>query len=168
MIVRGANATDAQKIAQIHVETWRAAYCGQISGAVLAAQSVERRAAFWRERLTQSNGSVFVAESDSVIGFCDLIPSRDKDANQAVGEIAAIYVLCQHWRQGAGRALCDWALAEALRRGFEVVTLWVLASNGGARRFYEAMGFSRDGATKTKKASDGSELHEVRFRRRVA
>ena len=111
---------------------------------------------------------VFVAEDDSIIGFCDLIPSRDKDAGQAVGEIAAIYVLCEHWRKGAGRALCDCALSEARQRGYGVVTLWVLASNSGARRFYETMGFSLDGVTKTEKASDGSELHEIRFHRRVA
>src|SRR5665213_477873 len=168
MLVRTANATDAQRIAQIHVETWRTAYRGQISDAVLEAQSVERRARFWRERLTQARGSVIVAEDDSVIGFCDLIPSRDKDASQVVGEIAAIYVLCEHWRKGAGRALCDCALSEARRRGYELVTLWVLASNSGARRFYEAMGFSIDGVTKTEKASDESELHEIRFHRRVA
>ena len=167
MLVRIANAADAQEIAKIHVETWRTAYRGQISDAVLDAQSVERRAAFWRERLTQDRGSVLVAEDGSIIGFCDLIPSRDKDSSQEVGEIAAIYVLCQYWRRGAGRALWDCALTEAQRRGFEVITLWALASNAGARRFYEAMGFSVDGATKTEKVSDGSEIHEIRFRRQV-
>ena len=168
MLVRTANAADAQKIAQIHVETWRAAYRGQISDAVLNAQSIERRAAFWCERLSQARGLVFVAEDADDIGFCDLIPSRDKDANGAVGEIAAIYVLPGRWRQGAGRALCDCVLADARQRGYEVVTLWNLASNRNARRFYEAMGFSLDGASKTEKASDGSELYEVRFRKRVA
>lgn len=168
MLVRTANTADAQRIAQIHVETWRTAYRGQISDAVLDALSVEDRAAFWRERLTQAKDSVFVAEDSGVIGFCDLVPSRDKDGRQAVGEIVAIYVLSQHWRQGAGQALCDHALAEARRRGYEAVTLWSLASNSSARRFYEVMGFSLDGATKTEKASDGSDLHEVRYRRRVA
>jgi GNAT superfamily N-acetyltransferase len=168
MLVRIANTTDVQRIAQIHVETWRTAYRGQISDAVLDALSIERRAAFWNERLTQARGSVFVAENSCVIGFCDLFPSRDKDANQSVGEIVAIYVLSQHWRQGAGRALGDCALGEARRRGYEIVTLWSLASNDRARRFYEAMGFSPDGATKTENASDGSELHEVRFSKRVA
>ena len=168
MLVRTANTADAQRIAQIQVETWRTAYRGQISDAVLDALSVERRAAFWHKRVTQEGSPVFVAESSGVIGFCDFGPSRDKDAGKAVGEIMAIYVFSQHWRQGAGRALCDCALDEARGRGYEEVTLWSLASNGSARHFYEAMGFSLDGATKTEKASDGSERHEVRFRRRVA
>jgi len=167
MLVRNANPADVQRIAGIHVETWRAAYRGQISDAVLDALSIEHRATFWRERLVQARGSVFVAENADVIGFCDLFPSRDKDAGQAVGEIVAIYVLSQHWRQGVGRALCDCAVAEARRRGYEVVTLWSLASNSSAKGFYEAMGFSLDGVTKTEKVSDGSEMHEVRFRKRV-
>ena len=83
---------------------------------------------------------------------------------EAVAEIAAIYILPQHWRKGAGRALCDRALAEARGRDYKAVTLWVLASNDDARRFYETMGFSLDGAAKADRATDGNELHEIRFR----
>lgn len=166
MLVRTATAADAPSIAHIHVETWRVAYRGQMPDAVLDALDVGRRTAFWEERFTQTRGVVFVAKDGGrIMGFCDLIPSRDKDADaQAVAEIAAIYILPQHWRKGAGRALCDRALAEARGRGYKVVTLWVLASNGDARRFYEAMGFSLDGATKADRTTDGNELHEIRFR----
>lgn len=166
MSVRTPTVSDAPKIAHIHVETWRAAYRGQIPDAVLDALDVERRAIFWRERVKQEQGLVLVAEDDGCIkGFCDLAPSRDNDADpKVVAEIVAIYVLPRHWRNGAGWALCDRALAEARRCGYKAVTLWVLASNGAARCFYEAMGFSMDGATKTDKTKDGSDLHEVRFR----
>lgn len=169
MLIRTATAADAQKIAQIHIQTWRAAYRGQISDVALDALNVERRTAFWRERLTRAKDSVFVAEDNDVLGFCELIPSRDKDADpQTVAEIVAIYIHPAHWRKGAGRALYNYALTEARQRGCATVTLWVLASNSNARRFYEAMGFSLDGATKTEQASDGSNLHEIRFRKKVA
>src|SRR5262245_64049241 len=166
MVVRIATVSDAPRIAYIHVETWRAAYRGQIPDAALNALDVERRTAFWQERLAQAPREVFVAEDGgSIAGFCALIPSRDKDADPGVvAEIAAIYVLQPHWRRGAGRALCDSALAEARRRGYKVVTLWVLDSNDAAKCFYAAMGFRLDGATKTDKTTNGSELHEVRFR----
>ena len=110
-------------------------------------------------------GQVFVAEdAGRIVGFCDFIPSRDKDVDpEAVAEIAAIYVLPEHWRQGAGRTLCRSALAEAGRQGYHSLTLWVLASNAAARHFYEAMGFRLDGAVKAEKLADGSPLHEVRF-----
>jgi len=81
-----------------------------------------------------------------------------------VAEIVAIYVLPAHWRKGAGRTLCDRALAQAKKDGYRAVTLWVLSSNHFARQFYEAMRFRLDGAAKTDKASDGSELPEIRFR----
>ncbi len=168
MIVRPATIVDAPKIAQVHVETWRSAYRGLMFDAVLDAQSTAQRAAFWRERLTQGRGTVFVAEDPEVLGFCHLVPSRDQDADEAVAEIAAIYVLRAYWRQGAGRLLCERALAAAQQQGYRVVTLWVLAANEGAKRFYEAQGFGLDGATKTEEAVDGSELRELRLRRWLA
>jgi ribosomal protein S18 acetylase RimI-like enzyme len=166
MLVRNATAADAPGIAHVHVETWRAAYRGQMPDAVLDGLDVGRRTTFWHEHLSQMRGAVFVAEQDGkIMGFCDLIPSRDKDADpRAVAEIAAIYILPPHWRTGAGRTLSKSALATAQGQDYQAVTLWVLTSNAGARRFYEAMGFRLDGATKTERAVDGSELHEVRFR----
>lgn len=166
MTVRTATTGDALQIAHVHVETWRAAYRGQIPGTVLDALDEKRRAAFWHQRLMEARGWVFVAEHDGVVvGFCDLVPSRDRDANpQAVAEIVAIYIVPRHWRQGAGRMLCQRALTEARRGGYETVTLWTLASNDGAKCLYQAMGFSPDGAVKTEKAADGSDLREVRFR----
>jgi ribosomal protein S18 acetylase RimI-like enzyme len=166
MTVRHAKVSDAPSIAHINVETWRVAYRGQMPDAVLDALSVERSTVGWQERLTQMQGQVFVAEDGGrIVGFCDLIPSRDKDADpDAVAEIAAIYVLPEHWRKGVGRSLCRSALAEAGRRGYHALTLWVLASNGAAQHFYEGMGFSLDGATKTDRMAEGSQLPEVRFR----
>src|SRR5262245_6582319 len=100
MVVRTATVSDAPRIAYIHVETWRTAYRGQIPDAVLDALDVEHRTAFWQERLIQAPGEVFVAEDgESIVGFCDLIQSRDEDADpRVVAEIAAIYVLQPHWR----------------------------------------------------------------------
>ena len=121
MLVRTATAADAASIAQIHVETWRVAYRGQIPDAVLNGLDVGRRTFFWQERLSQGSGAVFVAEDgDSITGFCDLVPSRDKDADaRTVAEIVAIYILPQHWRKGtAGRfAIVLWRqLADKITR----------------------------------------------------
>src|SRR5258708_4622820 len=120
MRIRAAKLSDAQTIAEIHVDTWRAAYRGQIPDAVLDSLDVGWRAAFWSERIERDRSSVFVAEKQGVIaGFCDLIPTRDRDANpQTVAEIASIYVHPDSWRCGAGRALCASALTEAHRRRF--------------------------------------------------
>src|SRR6185437_11184185 len=106
LTIRPANPADAPAIAQIHVDTWRAAYRGLMPDSVLDALDVERRAAFWKERLAHNRGVAFVAwEAERIIGFCDLIPTRDKDAHgNSVAEIASIYIAPAHWRKGAGCA----------------------------------------------------------------
>jgi ribosomal protein S18 acetylase RimI-like enzyme len=166
MVIRTAESNDAPKIARIHVETWRAAYRGQIADAVLDALDVGRRTQFWEDRIKDAHGVVFIAEeAGNIAGFCDLVPSRDSDADaQLVAEIVAIYVLPAYWGRGVGKALYHSAVAEARKHGFRTITLWVLASNDAAHSFYRAMGLSADGATKTEKAIGGNELHEVRFR----
>lgn len=166
MQVRQATISDAHQIAHIHVASWRAAYRGQIPDEVLDNLDVEKRAAFWNTRLTQQPRGVLVVESNrQIFGFCDLIPSRDEDANRkSVGEIAAIYVDPDRWRNGAGQALCRRALEAARLEPFTAVTLWCLASNLAARSFYEKMGFQLDGATKVDHSYQNHELPEIRFR----
>ena len=166
MQVRQATLADARNIAQIHVETWRAAYCGQMPDAVLDALDTDKRATFWNNHLaTQPHGTLVVGSDKAIIGFCDLIPSRDKDSDpNEVGEIAAIYVQPAFWRKGAGTALCRFSLQVARLQRYNSVTLWVLASNVAAQRFYEALGFSLDGATKVDHSLNHYELHEVRYR----
>src|SRR5208283_4321176 len=166
MQIRQATIADARRIAQINVETWRAAYRGQMPDAVLDNLDVEKSAAFWNTHLTSQPHGTFVAElNQEIIGFCHLIPSLDMDSNpKEVGEIAAIYVQPEFWRKGAGAALCRFSLQAARRQKYISVTLWVLTSNVAARKFYETMGFRLDGATKVDQNLNNYELHEVRYR----
>lgn len=163
--VRLATATDAKKIARIHVRTRRVTSWDQASEAASDGQRVRWRETFWHKRLKEARGSVFVIEGDDIVGFCDLIPSRDKDADsKTVREIAAVYIVPDHFRMGAGKALCYHALTLARKQGVKALTLWVLASESNAMRFYESLGFARDGTFKIATASDGSNLHEIRYR----
>jgi ribosomal protein S18 acetylase RimI-like enzyme len=162
--VRIAKSADAKKIARIHVHTWRVSFRGQSSEADLDTRGVRRRETYWRERFGQARGSVFVIERDGIVGFCDFMPSRDKDADKTIGEIAALYVVSNDWRVGAGKVLCCHILAQARKQGYKAITLWILASNGNAMRFYESLGFVRDGTVKIAAAPDGSTLQEIRYR----
>jgi GNAT superfamily N-acetyltransferase len=168
MRVSIASSRDAQELARIQLEAWRAAYRGLISDAALGTHNLQERAGFWSDRLGKATGSVFIAEQDGIVGFCDFIPSEDQDEDpDATGEIAAIYVEPKHWRRGAGRALCQHALGEARRRGYRLVTVWALEEVNAAREFYGAMGFSLDGARKAQRLPDGSDIKEIRFRIRL-
>jgi len=166
MKVRQATHAYARRIAQIHVETWRGAYRGHMPDSVLDALDADKRTFFWKNHLGKQPHGIFVVESGKpIIGFCDLVPSRDKDSNpNEVGEIAAIYVLPEFWRKGAGKALCHFSLQAAKLQKYSSVTLWVLTSNAAARKFYEAMGLRLDGATKVEQGLNNYEFHEVRYR----
>jgi RimJ/RimL family protein N-acetyltransferase len=47
-------------------------------------------------------------------------------------------------------------------RGFSEVMLWVLRGNERAIKFYERMGLTFDGKTKTETRQNGLTLHELR------
>ncbi|MFQ5740083.1 MAG: GNAT family N-acetyltransferase [Acidobacteriota bacterium] len=123
-MIRRAQVKDAEAIAGVHIDSWRAAYRGQMPDQVLDALDVTQRAQQWEEWLEQPQLSVFVATVDGTVeGFCCLCPTRDEDARDTVGEIPALYVLPSHWRRGIGRLLCERTLAEARKREFEEVSL---------------------------------------------
>ena len=163
--IRRALCDDAEAIARVHIDSWRAAYRGLMPDSVLDGLSVERRSSEWRAWLALPEISTFlVTKSGSLVGFCTLIPSRDEDAGPNVAEIPAIYVHPSFWRQGIGQFLCAKTIEEARKREFAAVTLWVLDSNRKAIKFYESIGFCVDGKTKTDTELTGTPLHEVRFR----
>jgi ribosomal protein S18 acetylase RimI-like enzyme len=107
-----------------------------------------------------------VAESPggSVVGFADVQPSRDDDADETTGEVPMIYALPEAWGTGVGRELMTTAVGALRDAGFRSATLWVLDSNERARRFYDRAGFAPDGATKSDTMA-GAPITEVRYRR---
>lgn len=165
MRVRRAVESDARAIAEVHVASWKAAYRGMLPDSFLDRLDAEKGVPVWTNIVKNPDIDTFVAVAgDRVVGFATLHSSRDCDADGNTGEISAIYVAPGAWRQGYGRSLMNAVLKQAKDKGFRSITLWVLEPNHRARRFYEALGFSTDGSTKTEKMSDNVALNEVRYR----
>ena len=169
MKLRTATPADAPAIAEIHVATWRAAYRGLMPDDFLAALSVDERTQMWRNALSRPNPSrLTVAEFDGVLGgFCVYGPTRD-DWAPDVAEIYALNIHPDRWRHGAGRALCEEAYGEAAARGHTSITLWVMAGNASAQRFYERLGYAGDGAARTNSHLIGRAFEELRYRKVIA
>jgi ribosomal protein S18 acetylase RimI-like enzyme len=167
MIVRSARLEDALPIATIHVDAWRVAYRGIVPDEYLHALSIDQRHAGWRQILAGGE-SVWVGEDgDKIVGWISAAQTRDVDASQWTGEIWAVYIAPDHWRQGAGRALCEAAEQELRRQGFTDVTLWVLKDNERALRFYESIGFVLDDCEDRIIERGGKALREVRMRKNL-
>jgi ribosomal protein S18 acetylase RimI-like enzyme len=120
-----------------------------------------------KARIIDHTIHVLVLEQNSaIIGFVTFGASRDRDTDQqSVGEIHALYIEPKHWRKGHGSALVDAAIVSLQASGYSEATLWTLYKNERASRFYRALGFEADGATKIETRADGTELYEVRYRR---
>lgn len=164
MTIRLATVEDAEQIAAVHVQSWQGAYRGLLPNDFLANLSLERRITQWQNILSDPVNVVPVYEDNGVVvGFVSYGRTRDEDLNQdKTGEIYAIYLLPARWGQGFGAALMQEGLARLQEQGHVAVSLWVLAGNERAIRFYEQFGFRADGTTKVE-SRPGVELHEVRY-----
>ncbi len=167
--VRPATARDAKAVALVHVAAWQAAYQGIMPAEDLAALSVAKREALWKEAIEYAEPQLLVAtQGGAVVGFVGFDRSRDKGTPATTGEIWALYVEPSHWGQGAGLALWDAALEACVEEGFNKLTLWVLLRNERALRFYEAAGFKRDMPSIKTTQMGSVRLEEIRCKRAIA
>jgi ribosomal protein S18 acetylase RimI-like enzyme len=166
--VRLAVPGDAPALAKVHVDAWRAAYRGLVPDERLAKLSYARSAEnFLRSMREGPEETYAVEEAGAVVGFLTLGACRDADVDaKTVGEVSRAYLAPEHWRRGIGARLCRHAEELLAARGCRSVVLWVFAENSDARRFYEAMGYAPDGATK--QLDFGIPLEVVRYRKSFA
>jgi len=165
MKVRPAVPEDAPALAQLHVDSWRAAYRGLVPDERLAQLDPEKRTEMFRRMAGEQVPGIFVGEVDGeIVGFLTVGDCRDEDLDCTVtGEIWGIYLAPERWRRGFGRRLCEHGEEFVRSAGHSVCVLWVFAGNAEARRFYEAMGYAVDGASKTLEV--GAPLEAVRYRK---
>jgi len=117
-----------------------------------------------REKLRDPAVTLLVAEeADELVGFTACGPSRDEDGEAETGEIRTFFVSPASWRRGVGGALMQEAFEDLRRRGYERCTVWSFAANRRANSFYEALGFTPDGAKRTEAA--WAHILETRYAR---
>lgn len=147
-IIRPARLDDAEQIAAVAVESWRATYAGILPNEYLAGLSVADRVRQRRLVLADRAGArqtfVVVAEDGAVHGFGDCGPVRGMDTRQG-GEFYAIYLDTDSRGLGLGRALMATMADHLLRQGIEAGVVWALDRNRAACWFYERLGGQRRG-----------------------
>lgn len=165
MEIMRAIAEDAHDIAQVHVLAWQAAYEGIVPSEHLAAQSVAKREAIWKDSIAKGMPEILVAKTEGqLVGWVAFARSRDENVGSQVAEIWAIYVAPLHWSRGVGRLLWMRARAWLAEQGFKSISVWVLADNARAIRFYRAAGFIADPSGKKEVTMAGKSLQEVRYK----
>lgn len=151
MSVRIAKIEDAPALAQVIVDTGRAAHRGMVPDAVLLnpplAEAYAESERNWRRSLHRiaddSNAleRIFVAEDETgvVVGLAMVGPPNLEILPNS-GEVYVLYVRQSHQQRGLGRQLVQ-ASADYLRQlGMSALLIGCLATNTPSRRFYEALG----------------------------
>lgn len=147
--IRKAVLADAGRIAQIHAETWLAAYHDFIPADFLDNKAkLEPRRKMWNDFLSQEQNSHYVAVKDeTIVGFFSIDQPRDADLPQNICELVGIYFDSAYWHMGFGTLAIQFIIEQANRRGCKGVSLWVFQQNHSAISFYEKFGFCFDGTT---------------------
>jgi GNAT superfamily N-acetyltransferase len=162
--IEPATSGDAQGVAEVHVLSWQHAYRGIFPDEFLAQLSVQRRTTMWRDSIAIGRPQVLVARiEDRVAGFIAFGPCRDEAAPEATAEVWAFYLAPDHWSTGMGRALWQ-ATRERMRlQGACHASLWVLAANLRAIRFYLVAGFTPEAGSIKPLTIGGVQVLEERY-----
>lgn len=152
--IRRATAEDVAQIARIHVEGWQQGYRGIVEDAYLDALSIEQKTTQWQEWINAEGNVVLVAKQagdNALAGFLSFGPVRtrfpgDKGVIASVpGEVYALYVSPDAWRQGVGTQLLATVPDICREKRYGAFGLWALSKNARATNFYERLGGVRSG-----------------------
>jgi ribosomal protein S18 acetylase RimI-like enzyme len=160
-----ATVDDCRAIAELHVRAWQQAYRGIVPQPYLDALSVAERESMWRGMVENGPGLLLARAAGQVAGFVAFGASRDEGAAARCAELFAIYVAPAFWSGGVGHRLWLAARQQLAAQGYETVTLWVLAGNERAIRFYERAGFVAEPGSRRPFELGGAVLQELRYGR---
>jgi ribosomal protein S18 acetylase RimI-like enzyme len=151
-MIRVANIEDSSRMAEIHVFGWRFAYKDFISLDYLINKfTVKIREEQFREFLSIKNDNEknYVYEDQNIVmAILTIGNCRDDDKDIETFELMGIYVDPLFQRQKIGTKLVDYCIKEAISKNKKEITLWVFEKNVESIKFYESMGFNKDGKKK--------------------
>lgn len=178
ILVRKPAPDDGPGIGLAHVLAWQVGYRGVIPDTYLDGLDPVDRGRIWTQRLRErqtapanpDDSNTIVAEvAGRIAGFASYGPYRTTPGKPPgrLCELWALNVHPDHWGTGAAQALMATALDDLRAvRSEPTAALWVLEANARGRRFYEKVGWSADGETKTDEFA-GTAVTEVRYTRRL-
>jgi ribosomal protein S18 acetylase RimI-like enzyme len=165
---RIARPTDAAAVGLVQAAVWREAY-----GTVLPQEVVDQFdpasfARIWRDSLKTPPSPRHVllvgCAGEQVVGFAAIGPSTDPDATETVGEVLALGVHPDARRSGHGSRLLNASVDTLRGKGFDSMSVWILARDEDTRAFLTAAGLSPDSAYRDRVIDvDGTVAREVRL-----
>lgn len=165
MLIRSAQAEDAELIGSIRVAAWRAGYRALLPAAYLAALDPGANIEGLRAALSADTPpfTLRIAEIDRQPVAFSILGRPRYDADPSLAELWALNVHPAFWRKGAGQGLVRQAIVDATEQQFARLELWCMRDNQAARRLYESCSFVPTGQVRTIDALTGYPLHELAY-----
>ena len=143
VIIRKVQQSDANILAYIQTESWKAAFVEILDAETLKkCTDIDRATAMYQRLLDENKGNGYLLVVDGnphCIAYWDA--ARDAElAGKA--ELICIHSLPENWHKGYGSQMMDKVLKDIMEAGYSEVVLWVFRENLRARAFYEANGFA--------------------------
>jgi GNAT superfamily N-acetyltransferase len=165
---RIARPNDASAVGMVQAAVWRDAYGTILPKEVVDEFDAARFARVWRDSLKTPPSPrhllLVACAGEQVVGFAAVGPSVDRDATETSGEVLALGVHPDARRSGHGSRLLNAAVDTLRGRGFDTMSVWLLAGDEDTRAFLTAAGLSPDGAYRDRVVSaDGTLAREVRL-----
>jgi ribosomal protein S18 acetylase RimI-like enzyme len=160
-MIRMASHDDIDRLAEVTVVSWKAAYTGHMPDAFLRELRLEDRAKAWQRIMADPRTTSFVADTPAgITGYLNL---REVPEQPGCMEISSLYVDPGSWRSGTGSALVRAAEDRARSSGCRSLILWVLVGNQRAIAFYEARGFCAANETRSDHRFRYFVIHEAKY-----
>ena len=150
-MVRQAQLSDAERICEIIIYGWRAAYIDFLGEeALYKDMSVVKRYKSLCSTLESDHGFYVYEENGIVKGFMRLEQCLEQGLEESsrAMELVAIYVEPYFKGHGIGSKLIQEAEKIAASQSQSEVRLWVLENNHSSRKFYEKNGYAATGQVK--------------------
>lgn len=173
VFVRPARAADAAALAEVQLETWRAAYAEVLPPAALQAAlgalSDAGAEASWTEAITApptpTHAVLIAVHAGRLVGFAAVGPALDDDAAADRGEVYELLVGPGFQQAGHGSRLLTAAVDHLEVHGARSLVTWRFPADEAALRFFRSAGWAEDGSRRT--LDMGEEVEQVRLHTEV-
>ena len=119
----------------------------------------------WRGHFSRADRSpmLVAVSTGAVVGFAVFGAEAAPEPSPSSGELYAMNLDPDYWRQGIGRLLLRRVMDALVAMGYGEAVLWVVPQNDRARALYESGGWSADGGVSTEDIM-GVTVTDIRYR----
>lgn len=138
MIIRKANDSDIESIANLYIGNWKTTYKGLLPDELLSSLKLRDGIQKWQEYLKKERHMIFVAyEDEKFFGFS---ACKDDDEIESCLYLDSLHVSEASRGKGIGTKLINTVGFYAYGQGYKSMSICIVKGNSNAKILYEKLG----------------------------